>query len=133
MFDYHSLGESKIYLNMYSWSFNYLKSKHSENGTRTLYQLSHRALTYLPLLVDWFLSLLEERWSTNPKLVGSNLTPVEVFGLRLLAPTWRNTYPIDITSEGGLLKLIYVHGGSNTHGQRKTLLQSRLLSLKDFI
>ena len=24
---------------------------------------------------------LEERWSTNPKVVGSNLTPVEVFGL----------------------------------------------------
>ena len=34
-----------------------------------------------------------ERWSTNPKkVVGSNPTPVEAFGLQLLAPAWRNTY-----------------------------------------
>ena len=31
-------------------------------------------------------------WVTNPKVVGSNSTPVEVFGLWLLDPTWRNTY-----------------------------------------
>ena len=32
---------------------------------------------------------LVERWSTNPKVVGSNPTPVEAFGLRLLTFTWR--------------------------------------------
>ena len=31
------------------------------------------------------------RRSTNPKVVGSNSTPVGVFGLRLLALAWRNT------------------------------------------
>ena len=41
--------------------------------------------------MDWMAQLVE-RWSTNPKVVGSNPTPVEVSGLRIFAPTWRNTY-----------------------------------------
>ena len=34
--------------------------------------------------MDWMAQLVE-RWSTNPKVVGSNPSPVEVFGLRLIA------------------------------------------------
>ena len=41
--------------------------------------------------MDWMAQLVE-RWSTNPNVVGSNPTPVEVFGLRLLTFTWSNTY-----------------------------------------
>ena len=40
--------------------------------------------------MDWIAQLVE-RWSTNPKVMGSNPTPVEVFGLRLLTITWRKT------------------------------------------
>ena len=36
---------------------------------------------------------LVERWSTNPKVVGSNPIPVEVFGLRLIDPVCRNFRP----------------------------------------
>ena len=42
-------------------------------------------------ILGWMAQLVE-RWSTNPKVVGSNPTPVEVFRLRPLTFTWRNTY-----------------------------------------
>ena len=39
--------------------------------------------------MDWMAQLVE-RWTSNPKVVGSNPTPVEVFGFRLLTFARRN-------------------------------------------
>ena len=52
------------------------------------------------------MSQLVERWSTNPKVVGSNPTPVEVLGLRLLASVWV-ILTSEFNSEGGILKFNY--------------------------
>ena len=40
---------------------------------------------------------LVERWITIPKVVGSNSTSVEVFGLRLFTLPWRKTLPLKQT------------------------------------
>ena len=45
-----------------------------------------------PEMAEIWMAQLVERRSTNPKVVGSNPTPVEDFGLRLLAPAWRTIY-----------------------------------------
>ena len=39
--------------------------------------------------MDWMAQRVE-RWTSNPKVVGSNPTPVEVFGFRLLTFAKRN-------------------------------------------
>ena len=41
--------------------------------------------------MDWMAQLVE-RWTSNPKVVGSNPTPVEVFGFRLLTFARRNSH-----------------------------------------
>ena len=45
--------------------------------------------------MDWMAQLVE-RWSTNPKVVGSDPTPVEVFELRVFTFTWRNHLPLNL-------------------------------------
>ena len=53
--------------------------------------------------IDWMAQLVA-RWSTNPKVMGSNPIPVASFRTSTTHLTWRNTNS-EFNSEGGLLEI----------------------------